>query len=112
MAKIPTKWDRDDDVVIVGAGGAGLAAAVTLAEQKKQVLILEKLPVYGGSSLICGGQLAFAGTDMQAAEKVKDSNELLYQDLMKVGENRNVPALVKAYVEHQLETYNWLKRKG
>jgi len=112
MAKIPTKWDRDDDVVIVGAGGAGLAAAVTLAEQKKQVLILEKLPVYGGSSLICGGQLAFAGTDMQAAEKVKDSNELLYQDLMKVGENRNVPALVKAYVEHQLETYNWLKKEG
>lgn len=112
MAKLPKKWDRDDDVVIVGAGGAGLAAAVMLTERKKRVVVLEKLPIYGGSSLICGGQLAFAGTDMQAAENVKDSNELLYQDLMKVGENKNVPSLVKAYVDNQLETYYWLKKVG
>ena len=112
MAKLPKKWDQDADVVIVGAGGAGLAAAVQISGQKKSVILLEKMPTYGGSSLICGGQLAFAGTDMQAAENVKDSNELFYKDLMKVGENQNVPALVKAYVDNQLETYNWLKKAG
>ena len=112
MAKLPKKWDQEADVVIVGAGGAGLAAAVQISSQKKSVILLEKMPTYGGSSLICGGQLAFAGTDLQASENVKDSNELFYKDLMKVGENQNVPALVKAYVDNQLETYNWLKKDG
>ena len=112
MAKLPKKWDQDVDVVVVGAGGAGLAAAVEISAKKKSVILLEKMPIYGGSSLICGGQLAFAGTDMQAAENVKDSNDLFYKDLMKVGENQNVPALVKAYVDNQLETYNWLKAAG
>ena len=34
MAKLPKKWDQDADVVIVGAGGAGLAAAVQISGQK------------------------------------------------------------------------------
>ena len=112
MAKLPKKWDADVDVVIVGAGGAGLAAAVQITSQGKSVILLEKMPTYGGSSLICGGALAFAGTDLQASENVKDSNDLFYKDLMKVGENANVPALVKAYVDNQLETYEWLKKAG
>ena len=112
MAKLPKKWDQDADVVIVGAGGAGLAAAVQISGQKKSVILLEKMPTYGGSSLICGGALAFAGTDLQAKENVKDSNDLFYKDLMKVGEDQNVPALVKAYVDNQLETYEWLKKAG
>lgn len=112
QAKLPKKWDADADVVVVGAGGAGLAASLQLASQGRSVLLLEKMPVMGGSSLICGGALAFAGTDLQAKENVKDSNDLFYKDLMKVGENKNVPALVKAYVDNQLETYEWLKKAG
>ncbi len=112
LAKLPKKWDAEADVVVVGAGGAGYAAAIQAASQGKSVILLEKMPVGGGSSLICGGALAFAGTDMQAAENVKDSNDLFYKDLMKVGENQNVPALVKAYVDNQLETYEWLKKLG
>jgi len=112
LAKLPKKWDAEADVVVVGAGGAGLAAAVQIASQGKSVLLLEKMPVMGGSSLICGGALAFAGTDLQASQNVKDSNDLFYKDLMKVGENQNVPSLVKAYVDNQLETYEWLKKAG
>lgn len=112
IAKVPKKWDQQTDILVIGAGGAGLAAAATAAPAGARVLVLEKMPVLGGSSLICGGALAFAGTDMQAKENVKDSNELFYSDMMKVGENVNVPSLVKAYVNNQLETYNWLKKIG
>jgi fumarate reductase flavoprotein subunit len=112
MAKVPDKWDLDVDVVVVGAGGAGLAAAAIISAAGKSVIVLEKTPAMGGSSLICGGALSFAGTDMQAAENIKDSKELLYKDLMSVGENMNTPSLVKVYVDNQLETYEWLKQIG
>jgi fumarate reductase flavoprotein subunit len=112
LAKMPDKWDQDVDVVVVGAGGGGLAAAVVASAAGRSVVVLEKTPLMGGSSLLCGGALAFAGTDMQAAENIKDSNELLYQDLMSVGENMNTPSLVKAYVDNQLATYEWLKQAG
>lgn len=112
MAKVPKKWDMETDILAVGAGGAGLSAAATAAQGGRKVLVLEKMPAMGGSSLICGGALAFAGTDMQQKEGIKDSNELLYKDMMKVGENMNIPALVKSYVDHQLQTYEWLKKLG
>jgi len=73
----------------------------------------EKTPVAGGSSLICGGGLAFAGTDMQAAEGIKDSNELLYKDMMNGSERTSMwPSVVQAYVDNQLKTYEYLKKLG
>lgn len=112
FAKLPEKWDDEADIIAIGAGGAGLAAAAQATSQGNSAIILEKMPVMGGSSAICGGALAFAGTDMQEKEKIKDSNELFYKDFMEVGENVNVPHLVKAYVDNQLETYEWLKACG
>lgn len=100
------------DVIIVGAGGAGLAAAVEATSRHAQVIVLEKMPYVGGSSVICGGALAFAGTDMQKALGIQDSAKVLYDDLMKVGQYVNDPAIVQAYVDNQLDTYYWLKNLG
>jgi len=112
FAKVPRKWDSEWDVVIVGAGGAGFAAAIEAARAGARVLILEKTPAVGGSSLLCGGALAFAGTDLQAGKNVKDSGELLKKDLLKVGENVNDPVQLQAYLDNQLDTYEWLKKLG
>jgi fumarate reductase flavoprotein subunit len=112
VAKVPKKWDEQADIIVVGAGGAGLAAAVEATARGAKVIVIEKMPVMGGSSIICGGALTFAGTDMQAEQNIKDSSELLYKDLMTVGENVNVQELVQAYVDNQLDTYKWLKQLG
>ena len=112
IVKVPKKWDQEFDVVILGAGGAGLAAAIEARDRGAKTVVLEKMPVVGGSTIICGGALAFAGTDLQEQKNVKDSKELLYKDLMTVGENMNDPVLVQAYVDNQMETYNWLKKIG
>lgn len=99
-------------LLVVGGGLAGFCAALQAAQDGLEVLLIEKLADTGGSSAMSGGCLAFAGTDLQAAQGVADSAELLAQDLTEVGRHEADPALVSAYVQHQLATYEWLKAQG
>lgn len=99
-------------LLVVGGGAAGFAAALEAASQGAQVLLLEKTAQIGGSSAMSGGCLAFAGTDIQKAADIDDSDELLRQDLLEVGQHDNDPAVVDAYVRNQLDTYEWLRTIG
>jgi len=54
---VPGKWDMEYDVVIVGWGAAGTAAAVTAHDKGAQVIILEKMPGGGGNTRVCGGNI-------------------------------------------------------
>jgi fumarate reductase flavoprotein subunit len=96
-------------LVVIGGGAAGFASALEAAQKGTQVLLIEKMGEIGGSSAMSGGCLAFAGTDLQKREGVKDSDELLRQDLIEVGQGDSDPKIVDTYVKHQLETYEWLK---
>ncbi|PKO30155.1 MAG: flavocytochrome c [Betaproteobacteria bacterium HGW-Betaproteobacteria-9] len=102
----------DTQLIVVGGGIAGFAAALEAAEAGCQVILLEKMDEIGGSSAMSGGCLAFAGTDLQAANGIQDSAELLASDLLEVGLNENDPALVNAYAQNQLATYQWLRGHG
>ncbi len=109
---VPAKWDEEFDVVVVGSGAAGSAAALRSVELGLSVVLLEKLPVTGGSSTICNGGTAWAGTDMQKARGIVDSAQLFVDEMMKVGNGINERPLVEAYVANGLETYQWLKALG
>ena len=100
------------DVIVIGGGAAGWSAALAATQAGLSVLLLEKLAESGGSSALSGGCLAFAGTDLQAAQGVDDSPGLLLRDLCEVGQHVNDEALVRAYCEAQLATYDWLKAAG
>jgi len=100
------------DLLIVGGGAAGFAAALEAAEAGASAIVLEKTAETGGSSAMSGGCLAFAGTDMQRAQGIEDSDELLASDLMALGGGDAQEGLVRAYAANQLETYNWLKGHG
>lgn len=99
-------------VIIVGAGMAGLCAALEAGEKGAKVLVLEKQPEIGGSSLLSGRFMAFAATDLQLKEGIQDSSELLVDDILVVGQGKNEQSLVEAYGRQQLETYHWLVDKG
>lgn len=110
MAEI--EWSMETDVVVLGAGGGGLMASIEAARAGAKVLLLESTSRIGGSSAISGGSIVFAGTDFQEENGIHDSNRLLYDDFMAIGRQRNVPELVRTYVDHQLETYHQLKEMG
>lgn len=62
----PKKWDRETDVVVAGAGGAGLMAAVRASDAGAKVIVLQKTPtVYTTSTAVSGGLFAAAGTRAQ-----------------------------------------------
>jgi fumarate reductase flavoprotein subunit len=106
-------WDNEVDAVVAGSGGAGLAAAIELADAKADVIVFEKQgSIEDTSTYQCGGVFSFAGTDFQGRQGVKDSNDLLYKDLMEVGQCQNNEKLVQVYVTNQLDTYSWLTRLG
>ena len=59
--------EPDYDVVVIGAGGAGLAAAVSAAEAGASVLVTEAADKPGGSPALAGGSFMAAGPSVQAA---------------------------------------------
>ena len=100
------------DLVILGAGIAGLTAATTAAEAGLSVALIEKTDAIGGSSAMSGGWFAFCGTEEQRAAGVEDSTAAFFRDLQEVGAHRNDPELLNAYLRAQKGTYRWLKEHG
>lgn len=96
------------DVVIVGAGGAGLSAAVEAAQAGAKVAILEKTPAAGGNTLVSGGGLNVPNSRQQKALGIEDSADLFYNDTLKGGDNIADPSLVKTMAENALSAADWL----
>ncbi|SCI71988.1 Fumarate reductase flavoprotein subunit precursor [uncultured Clostridium sp.] len=96
------------DVVVVGAGGAGLSAAVEAAQSGAKVVVIEKTMFAGGNTLVSGGGLNVPGTEQQIANGIEDSVELFTEDTIKGGDNENDPELVKVMAENALDAANWL----
>lgn len=105
--EMPKKWDEEFDVVIIGSGFAGLAAAIEAKKAGSSVVILEKMRVPGGNSIINGGLIAGAGTPLQDKEGIKDSADTMYQDMLKAGLGINHPELARIVCEKSAETIMW-----
>ena len=106
-AEVPKKWDEEVDVVVLGSGFAGLAAAYEAKKAGASVVVLEKMRVPGGNSIINGGVVAAAGSPKQAAEGIKDSPDLLYEDMLKAGLRLNHPELARMVAEQSAPIVQW-----
>ena len=93
--ELPKKWDEEADVVIIGSGFAGLAAAIEAKNAGASTVVLEKMRVPGGNSIINGGLIAAAGTPVQDKEGIKDSAEIMFNDMLKAGLGMNHPDLAR-----------------
>lgn len=77
------RYHKIYDVIVVGSGFAGLAAALEAVQAGRSVLVIDKMPVFGGNSAINGGAVAVAGSPLQQEAGIKDSSELMYKDMLK-----------------------------
>ncbi len=110
---VPKKWDKTADVVIVGTGYSGLAAAIVSRQLGMKVLILEKMPVAGGNSVIAHGGANAADPVRQKRQGIEDSTDLHFKHTMEGGDNINDPEKVRYFVDHALDdAVNYLERLG
>nr|WP_113869220.1 flavocytochrome c [Brenneria salicis]NMN91262.1 fumarate reductase flavoprotein subunit [Brenneria salicis ATCC 15712 = DSM 30166]RBP58118.1 fumarate reductase flavoprotein subunit [Brenneria salicis ATCC 15712 = DSM 30166]RLM29090.1 flavocytochrome c [Brenneria salicis ATCC 15712 = DSM 30166] len=100
------------DIVIIGAGGAGMSAAIEAHNQGAKVILLEKMAFAGGNTARAEAGLNAAGTDLQKARGITDSPEMFYEDTMKGGRNINNPDVVKTLTEHAKDSVVFLKENG
>lgn len=100
------------DLVVIGSGGAGFAAAITAHDLGAKVVVLEKMPITGGNTQLAAGGMNAAGTRFQAAKGIKDSWEDMYEDTMKGGRNRGIPALVEILARNSAASVDWMAGLG
>jgi len=100
-------WNEIIDIVVVGSGFAGLAAAIEARNSGASVIVLEKMKAPGGNSVISDGGIAAAGTALQKKYGFDDSPELMYEDMMRAGLGLNYPELAREVAEKSNEVFQW-----
>lgn len=118
-ATLPEGEEAQADVVVVGGGASGLAAAASALESGTRVIVLEKAPHTGGSAALSAGIVTAAGTDIQKASGLPADSaglaKLWLEDQKRSvkGAPANLPdaAQVEALVKQSAETVDWLTKK-
>ena len=101
------------DVVILGSGGAGLAAAIEARQAGARVALVEKADTLGGTSIISGGGCFIVGTPLQASQGIRDTPDDAFDDWIAWGQGTADEVWARFYIEHSLhDLYFWAEGLG
>ena len=103
------KFDEIYDVVIIGSGFSGLAAALAAREAGASAAVFEKMAFVGGNSSLSGGMFAVPGSSVQKEQGIKDSPEALMADMERIGLGLGDPQHIRFVCEHAAETFEWTR---
>jgi fumarate reductase flavoprotein subunit len=103
---------HDYDVIVVGAGGAGLSAAIAAAREGASVMVLEAEGEVGGSTQLSAGLLTAAGTSVQAALGIEDSPARMFQHYMDLNQWRVLPGPTRMFCDESSTIVDWLVELG
>ena len=107
--------ERAFDVIVVGGGGAGLAAAIEARAAGASVLLLEKNEKLGGSTAWSVGSVTASGTPHQKRAGIADSSEAHWRDMAAFNgdlDRRDNPAMRRILAEAMPDTFRWLLAQG
>lgn len=118
MGNTKQKFDTEYDLVVVGSGGSGKSAALTAAQAGLNVVILEKMPETGGTSVYAEGTAAFESSEQKSRGVPSNpkyhfpSKQEAYDKFMSYSHYRANFDVVRAFVDNSAETIDILKSLG
>jgi len=112
IVKVRGRIGKNADIVVIGAGGAGLAATVSAHQNGAKVLVLEKMPMVGGNTIISGAAYNAVDPKRQYAQGIEDSIEKHYTQTYEGGDRLAKPELVRTLVENAYPALEWLESLG
>ena len=107
--------EEDTDVIVVGGGGSGLAAAIEARTLSRRVVLLEKNPKLGGSTAWSVGSISATNTPHQMRLGIQDSPEDHFEDLGLFCQKTGLPdnlALRRILIDNVSDTFRWLMSMG
>ena len=108
----PTSWNKTYDVIVIGSGGTGLSASIVAKEIGANTVVLEKLSIPGGNTMVSGGGLNSTVEADYKKAGIEDSPQLHTKQTIAAGDYRADPALVATLCENAPQNLEWLKKVG
>lgn len=105
-------WDEECEVLVVGSGYSGLAAAIEAKNAGADVKIIEKMNRVGGNSAFAAGDMAVCGSKVQAREGIEDSVDAFVSDMLIAGLYLNDEEKCRLIAEKSNETWEWSVEMG
>ena len=102
------QFDIEVDVLVIGAGGAGLAAAVAAHDAGAQVAVVEKQERAGGNTALSTASLPGAGTRFQKRAGIEDTPQTMLDDFRRLAGEHDASALARLLCERSAELVEWL----
>ena len=112
MPRISRAASETWDLIVVGGGSAGLPCAIFAAQQGARVLVVDRAHRLGGTLDRSFGQMAAAGTRLQAEQEIEDSPEAHFDDIMRISKGKVDTELIGVFVNEAAKTLDWLSDHG
>jgi succinate dehydrogenase/fumarate reductase flavoprotein subunit len=119
---VPSQWDREADIVVIGSGATGMPAAIVAREAGASVIVVEAQNHIGGHAITSGGNLPLGGgTSYQKKYGIEDSADLFFQDLTdwSVVETNGFPPyryndreVIRAFADNSVAAFEFLLAHG
>ncbi|ORC35058.1 hypothetical protein B4O97_09985 [Marispirochaeta aestuarii] len=100
------------DVIVVGAGLAGLTSSISAAENGAEVLLLEKLAFPGGNTVLSTGIFYLGATSLQKELGIEDTPDAFYEEAMRVSGDKRDPMQTRMMADKGGEVFDWLVNHG
>jgi urocanate reductase len=109
-------WDRSADVVVIGAGVAGLPAAITARDLGASVIVVDENYDIGGRGILSGGRIHLGGGHaLQQKAGIKDSADQIFADWTRhdtADARYSDRDLVRVFADENVPTFNFLIENG
>lgn len=101
-------WDKEVDTLVIGSGAGGLLSALVAANNRADVLVIEKEPLWGGTSATSGAGIWIPASDQARAAGFEDNKDDAFKYVRKLSA-KNVPdANIRAFVDNAADMLRWV----